>query len=123
MTALTNSRESDGRPKLSDYYIWEDDERPITVQLNYNSIERLQVEALSALERSSSRSIEISGILLGRQEKDGDRIATFVEDFILVRSSKKSAFSEALKQYKSEKQEQSVVGYFRSHVRDGLFLS
>ena len=122
--------------ELSDYYLWEDADRGIRIHLNQEAVDRLQLEILKGADAISHGRAELGGILLGRKERVGRQRVTVIEDFEPVRrqygsgpfyslSSKDADHFEAvLAQFKSNTNHSlSVVGYYRSHNREGLFLS
>jgi Gram-negative bacterial TonB protein C-terminal len=136
VTVLTKTIEAAAtHTSPSDYYIWDEPERPVSVHLNYQTIERLQVEVLRALD-NGERGVEIGGILLGRREETAGRSNTFIEDFALVPCAHVGGsdyslsdpdvpnLEAALKRCKSDTTKSfSVLGFFRSHLRDDVFLS
>jgi TonB family protein len=137
VTALTNPAEAKpAQASPPDYYIWDEPERPVSIHLNYQTVERLQIEVLRALDSDSHPGAEIGGILLGsRQQADG-RANIFIEDFVPVpcRQSRGSEYrlssgdalklDAELKRHKSgATQSWSVLGFFRSHLRDDVFLA
>jgi TonB family protein len=137
VTALTNPAEAKPtHASPSDYYIWDEPERPVSIHLNYQTVERLQIEVLRALDSNSHPGAEIGGILLGRRQRAGGRANIFIEDFVPVpcrqsrgsdyRLSGGDAFNldAELKRCRSDAaQPLSVLGFFRSHLRDDVFLS
>src|ERR1700694_5327946 len=85
MTVLTSQIEAPaGQVKSSDYYIWDEPEKSVSVHLNYQTMERLQKEILQALDSNDEGGVEIGGILLGRREHVADRVNTFIEEFVPV---------------------------------------
>lgn len=137
MTVLTSQTEAAASHVSSlDYYIWDEPERSVSVHLNYQMVERLQIEALRALDSNSDGGVEIGGILLGRREHVAGRVNTFIEEFVPVQCGYPEGsvysltdgdalkFEAALKRCKSESASaSSVLGFFRSHLRDDVFLS
>lgn len=126
----------DLRPDLGGYYRWDEPDSPITVFLNLETVERLQVEALDAIHSLPDAGVETGGILTGRTVSSAGRITIIVENFepfaresgqgpLYSLSARDTAnLAATLQRYKSERTPGlSVVGYYRSHNRDHLFLS
>jgi hypothetical protein len=120
---------------LADYYLWEEPERGIRIYSNLATVDRLQLEVLRGIDGLPSDEVEVGGILLGRTELDGERTITLIEDFVpvpcsyrngpLYRLSEKDAvkFETVLARCSSDPRGLSVIGYYRSHNRDNLYLS
>jgi len=118
------------KPSLDNYYRWIEPDSDITVCLNPEAMHHLQLEVLRRIHPSSHMGSEVGGLLLGRTQPDEGRTLIFVDDFELVPCeyrherfyvlTAKDAvnFEAAL-----ARQRPRVVGYCRSHNRDGLFLS
>ena len=122
------------RSEFSDHYICETLDCPITICLDAQVAERIQIATLTA-EFSNRTSHEIGGVLYGVTRPDGDRRITFINDFRLVGAEDSphsvysvsdetlADFEAALAPSGSPNSDFSPVGFFRSHNRDGLFLS
>jgi PilZ domain len=122
------------KPRLEDYYRWVEPESNITVCLKLETVDSLQLAVLRGIDSFSHAGNEVGGILLGRTELDDDRILVFVDDFeplpcehgngrfYALTAGDALQFEAALAQC-SARRPRSVVGYYRSHNRDGLFLS
>jgi TonB family protein len=137
MTVLTNHTEATASHASSpDYYLWDEPETSVSIHLNYQTVERLQIEVLRGLDSNNHGGVEIGGILLGRREQSVGRVNTFIEEFVPVpcgysggsvyRLSDGEArkFERTLELCKSEAtKSSSVLGFFRSHLRDDVFLS
>jgi TonB family protein len=119
---------------LTNYYQWAEPDSDITACLNLETIDRLQAEVLRGLLRFSTDRNEVGGILLGRTTFEEDRRLTFVEDFEVFPRERRGGPAYALSGDDEIRLETSLkrytggpalsaVGYFRSHNRDGLFLS
>src|ERR1700675_699955 len=123
------------KSQLADYYLWEETERGIRIFSNLAAVDRLQLEVLRGIEGFPSDEAEVGGILLGRTELDGERAITLIEDFVPVPCSYRSGplyrlsekdvvkFETVLARCSSDPRGLSVVGYYRSHSRDNLYLS
>lgn len=123
------------RSQLANYYLWEESERSIRIYLNPTTVDRLQREALIGADGSLSAEAEVGGILIGKTEFDGEQKITLIEDFTPVPCRNQSGplyrlseedtvkFEAALTLCSSDARGLSVVGYYRSHKRDDLYLS
>jgi len=122
------------KSQLDHYYRWVEPDSDITVCLNAETVDRLQLEILRNVDFSSHAAIEVGGILFGRMERSEGRKLVFVEDFEPVPREHRNgpsysltardvAVFEAALARSGGRQTLHAVGYFRSHNRDGLFLS
>jgi hypothetical protein len=123
------------KSQLRDYYLWEEPESGLRIYLNLATVDRLQLEVLRGIGGSPSDEAEVGGILIGRTELDGERTITLIEDFAPVpcgycggphyRLLEKDAvqLEAVLARCSSDPRGLSVVGYYRSHNRDDLYLS
>lgn len=120
--------------QLADYYQWVEPDRGIRVYINFETAERLQLQVLCGLDANAGT--EVGGILLGRTELDEGRITAVIDDFDPVPCSYSNGplysatgadaakFEAALTRHKSGTSSGlSVVGYYRSHKRNDLYLS
>jgi hypothetical protein len=122
--------------RFANYYTWEEPNRDITVCLSLEVANRLQMRVLRSGGTPNSARVEIGGILLGRRELLRGRTLTVIDDFDVIGcQSRKDPFyslsakdhqqwGAMLRRRRSEpKLGASVVGYYRSHEREDLFLS
>jgi Gram-negative bacterial TonB protein C-terminal len=129
MEITTTSRMEEGG-----YYRWAEPNSEITVYLKTETVDRLQRDALRAVASSPRAQKEVGGILLGRIDANETSIVTFVDDFVPfpcahengpsydLTAAETAGFEATLAQGRTQ-WKQSVVGYYRSHNRNGLFLS
>lgn len=116
---------------LADYYHWEEPGRGIRIYMRSGMADRLQADVLRSGER------EAGGILLGRVEGE-EGPAVFIEDFVPVECSYHDGPLYSLSEQDTASLEAallraalaacdtgapSVLGYYRSHNRDGLSLA
>lgn len=117
------------------FQVWEAPDRNLRIYLSTDVLERLRTEACDALKGVPRRGAEIGGILLGRTEPGGGRIVV-IESLIPVpceyrngphyslSANDKIWFEAVLMKYRGQAgSQQSVAGYYRSHLRESLFLS
>jgi hypothetical protein len=105
---------------------------PANVQVAWSVVERLSAEAMRGFGVTRRRGTESGGLLLGRF---GTNPATvFVDDYepvpceyafgpsYVLSENDLAQFREVLSQHQSGAGKHLVVGFFRSHTRDGLGL-
>ena len=131
MTEFTSEKAS--RPKQA--YTWEVPGKPVSIQIDFDVVERLGSEVMRGFGAVPRRGLEIGGILLGTAEK-GKRLEVRIEDFEPVLSTHASGpsyvigeedrdrFAKALERWKAAPGRRlRAVGFYRSHTREGLSLS
>jgi hypothetical protein len=117
---------------LADYYHWEETEKGIGIYMHAGMADRLQAEVVQSGK-------EVGGILLGRTEEDRGRPVTFIDDFVPVPCSYRGGTLYDLADEDTVNLETallrtalagcespgapSVLGYYRSHKREGMSLS
>ncbi len=128
-TTQTRSVPASGLP----YYVWEVPEKSISIQLYFDVIDRMHPDIMRGLGALKRRGAEVGGILLGRSEPGPSQSVT-VEDFEPVPSeyltgpsynlseNDRVAFEAAIAQRVSPEGGLSVVGFYRSHTRDELYM-
>jgi hypothetical protein len=52
----------------SAYYLWEFPEKPVSVRLSLDVVDRLEHDVLESFRAITSRGSEVGGLLLGRSE-------------------------------------------------------
>src|ERR1041385_6374115 len=75
-TTQTRSARASGLP----FYLWEVPEKPISIQLYFELIDRMHPDIMRGLRALKRRGAEVGGILLGRSEPGPQRTVT-IEDF------------------------------------------
>jgi TonB family protein len=131
-TAKVAAKES----PFANYYRWEEPHRDISVRLNLDTANSLQTEVLGAADSLRDSDLEIGGILLGRTEREQGKTLTVIEGFhpipcehldgpfYCLSATDLVQLRSALARHKSgASRGHSVVGYYRSHNRQDLFLS
>jgi hypothetical protein len=120
---------------FADYCLWQEPETGVRIYLKSATVDRLQLEVLRGGEGCPTGEAEVGGILMGRNEMDVQGMITLIEDFAPVLCSYRSGpryclsdqdivnFQVALEQCTSNTRGLSVLGYYRSHNRDDLYLS
>ncbi len=119
------------------FYLWEVPGKPISIEISYEAMDRMLLDALEGLGRvSRGRGVEAGGILLGTAEREGARRRIRIEDFRTVscehsfgpsyRLSERDEdeLRRALEQWKRGPDRRLyAVGYWRSHTREELRLA
>ena len=134
MTESAPTREAVAKSPLDSFYRWDEIEIGVTVHLNPEMVDRLQAEVLQGNHSSPRVTDEIGGLLLGVTDLVRGRVQIVIEDFAPVTCSHRngpayalsgedSAGFEAAFAAGSAEPARTVVGYYRSHNRSGLFLS
>ena len=120
----------------SPYYVWKPAEKPISVQLQFDVVDRILLEVMRGFGAVPKRGAEVGGILLGTAEMHGDRIVVNVEDFeavdcdhasgpsFILSEDDQAAFRESMDRWKRGPDRGIyAVGYYRGHTRDGICLA
>jgi len=120
---------TDSSPRSS--YHWEVPQKPVSVNLLFDMIDRLDKLVVENFRSLTSRGSEIGGILLGRATTGSSPLVT-VEEFELVScdysrgplfrlsDADMARFERAIEQHATGATR--AVGFFRSHTRKGLAL-
>lgn len=119
----------------SGYYVWEAEGQAFEVHLSLDVIEGLRVEIMRGFGAVPKRGAEVGGLLLGTIERGAETVVR-VEDFqavpcgytrgpsYLLSPEEAQAFEAAVEALRPEAEEANyVVGYFRSHTREGFALA
>lgn len=113
-------------------YLWEVAQKPVSVKLSLDLVERLEHEVVESFRSLDSRGSEIGGVLLGSAQS-GNPARVSIEGYELIpcdyargplyRFSEADVerFEKAIAQHNGSGG-QRVVGFFRSHTRKGLGL-
>lgn len=116
----------------STFYGWHPPEKQITVYLNVEVCDGLGPRATEALKSLPRRGLEVGGLLLGWVDRSGE-LSVIVQDFEPFEAEHARGPSYSLSETDCGRFEQrleywnsdpalSVVGYYRSHTRPGLYL-
>lgn len=126
--------ETDTSP--SPFYVWKPAGKAISVQLQFDVVDRILLEVMRGFGAVPKRGAEVGGLLLGTvEEKDGETVVS-VEEFEVVPCDHASgpsyilsdedhaAFAEAVERWKPGSERRIyAVGYYRGHTRDGICLA
>lgn len=113
-------------------YLWEVPNKPVSVRMNLDMVDRLEREVVESFRSLSSRGSEIGGLLLGNVH-NGNPARVTVEAYELVPCDYVRGPLFQLAEADTERFERAieqrnaagglrVLGFFRSHTRKGLGL-
>ena len=117
------------------YFVWAPEGKSIAIRLDFDVVDRLNTEVMRGLGAVPRRGAEVGGLLLGSIEMEGDATVVHVRDFesiacehkrgpsYLLSENDERIFAEAVARWRSDVGRLQVVGYCRSHTRDGLSLA
>jgi hypothetical protein len=116
--------------QIPSHYTWEVEGKAVSVQLEFDFVDRLSMEIMRGFALVPKRGAEVGGVLLGRIEIS-DRVVIRVEDFeivacdylkgpsFLLSPNEEARFAATVKKYDGgQERPPYVVGIFRSHTRD-----
>jgi len=117
----------------SGYFVWQIAGKAVAVHIHLDVVDRLSVQVTTG--SGPSRGAEVGGVLLGTIEHD-DLTVVRIEDFEPVESEHKNGpsyilgdedrpgFEDACNHWQpDESRPVYAVGFYRSHLRDGLSLA
>ncbi len=114
------------------YFVWQTPGQPVVVHLNVDLVDRMSADILRGFGAVPKRGAEVGGVLVGtvtRGNPPGSVTTVRIEDFeavpcsysrgpsYLLSAAERARFDETCRRRSTE-----VVGYYRSHTRDGLTL-
>lgn len=118
-----------------EHYIWQPPDKPFTIQLAFDVIDRMNIEIMRGFGAVRRRGTEAGGVLLGRIDPVGSHTYVTINDFepvpceyafgpsYILSTQDLQHLRKALAQFDpSAGHDIYTVGYYRSHTRDGLFL-
>ena len=120
----------------SPFYVWKPAEKSISVQLQFDVVDRILLEVMRGFGAVPKRGAEVGGILLGTAELQGERIVVKVENFealdcdhasgpsFILSEDDRVAFQGTMDRWKGGPDRRIyAVGYYRGHTRDGICLA
>ncbi len=121
----------DTAPKVP-FYSWQPPQKPIAIQLQFDVVDRMILEVMKGFGAVPRRGAEVGGLLLGTRGQMGDQVVVQVLDFAPVACEHAQGPSYVLSAndlviwsetiQRLEAGPSQIVGYYRSHTRDGLEL-
>ena len=130
--SIARAERPDPQSSISASFVWEVPQKPVSVQIPLELIDRLEREVVESFRSLTSRGSEIGGLLVGRVAP-GLPAAVAIEDYQLVpcdysrgplfrlSEADLARFERAIEQ-RGGPGAARVVGFFRSHTRKGLSL-
>ena len=115
------------------YYSWQPPQKPIAIQLQFDVVDRLILEVMKGFGAVPRRGAEVGGFLLGTRGQMGDQLVVQVLDFapvacehaqgpsFLLSANDLAIWRETIQRLQAGPTQ--IVGYYRSHTRDGLQLA
>ncbi len=112
---------------------WEVPDRPCSVYVSLDVIDRLERETLEAFKAITRKGSEIGGILLGRTAQAGKRIITIEEyesvecdysrgPLYILADADRKRIEQAIARLKAAGNAAGIVGFFRSNTRRDIAL-
>ena len=135
MERVSDRRPEDTTASPAPFYVWAPEGKRFSVRLDFDVVDRLNSEVMRGLGAVPRRGAEVGGLLLGSMETEGERAIVHVRDFepiacehkrgpsYLLSENDERTFAEAVARWRSDDGRLQVVGYCRSHTRDGLSLA
>jgi hypothetical protein len=118
------------------FYVWKPAEKPVSVQLQFDVIDKILLEVMRGFGAVPKRGAEVGGILLGTIETQGGRTTVKVEDFevidcdhasgpsFILSEDDRSAFAESMDRWQRGPDRRIyAVGFYRGHTREGICLA
>jgi hypothetical protein len=134
-TQIRNAALMENVVQSPSHYVWEVAGKPFTIHVDFDVIDRLSMEVMRGFGAVPRRGAEVGGVLLGTIELGG-KLTIRIEDFEMVPCDYKRGPSYLLTDGDTQRLAAAVgrnaaspdrrfyvVGYFRSHTREGLGLS
>ncbi|MGH9663801.1 MAG: hypothetical protein ACRD9L_05200, partial [Bryobacteraceae bacterium] len=121
-------------PPAQGSYVWEPPGNPVSIHISFDVVDGIAKEVLRAFSSVPRRGAEAGGLLLGRAER-GERLVVRIRSFepvpcehrfgpsYLLSDADRRTLEAAFRSHANVANgEDRVVGYFRSHTRDGFAL-
>src|ERR1039457_1859736 len=115
----------------SPQYLWEVPQKPVSVRIPFNLIDRLEKEAVESFRSLTSKGSEVGGLLVG-EVSPGSPMVVSISDFDLIpcdysrgplyrlSDADMGRFEQAILHRLADGR--GVAGFFRSHTRKGIAL-
>jgi len=117
---------------VTGYFVWEVPRQPVAVHLSIDVVGRMGADIMRWLSLVPKRGAEVGGVLIGTVTRDnpaGDVSTIRIDDFeaipctyargpsYLLTDAERADFDQVCQRRSAE-----IVGYYRSHTREGLAL-
>jgi hypothetical protein len=115
------------------FYTWQPPQKPITIQLHFDVVDRLLLDVMKGFGAVPRRGAEVGGFLLGMRQQSGDHLTVEIVDFesipcehaegpsFVLSANDLQLWDDAISRLQAGPRQ--IVGYYRSHTRDGLHLA
>lgn len=127
-----SARSSGGdSPSSPGYYEWRYQGQPLSIQLSFAVIDRLEADIMKGFWAVPKRGAEIGGVLFGRAVSSEGETVVHIEDYEPVACEYRRGPSYVLSEVDRKRLERTlrkgtperqIVGFYRSHTRLGLYL-
>src|ERR1019366_8075203 len=121
----------DVQTAASPFYLWEVPQKPVSVEVPFTLIDRLEREAVESFRSLTSKGSEIGGLLVG-DVTPGNPMVVSIADFELIECDYSRGPLYRLSDADMGRFEQArerrlatgagIAGYFRTHTRKGMSL-
>jgi hypothetical protein len=118
------------------FYVWKPAEKPVSVQLQFDVIDKILLEVMRGFGAVPKRGAEVGGILLGTIEMQSGRTTVKVEDFevidcdhasgpsFILSEDDRNAFADSMERWQRGPDRRIyAVGFYRGHTREGICLA
>lgn len=117
------------------FYTWQSPSKSISFRINFDVVDCILLEVMKGFGAVPRRGAEVGGLLLGSIQKENDQTIVHIEEYepIPCEHAQGPSFSLSskdlvqLREMINRRREapaggSRIVGYFRSHTREGLYL-
>ena len=120
-----------GVPKPAAFFTWSVPAAPLSVQISLDIVDQIGAEVLKGFWAVPKRGAEIGGVLIGNLSGEEGSKSVVITDFELAPCEHRRGPSYVLSEPDRKRLEKAlrkagergtVVGFFRSHTRQGLYL-
>ncbi|MBZ2177026.1 MAG: hypothetical protein ACK58M_09640 [Acidobacteriota bacterium] len=115
------------------FYTWQPPQKPVTIHLHFDVVDRMLLEVMKGFGAVPRRGAEVGGFLLGNRTQAGDQLTVEILQFepiacehaegpsFVLSANDLRLWNEAIARLRANGQQ--IVGFYRSHTRDGLHLA
>ncbi len=126
-----SGRARSGLASAPAYYEWKVQGHPLSIQLSFAVIDKLEADIMKGFWSVPKRGAEVGGVLFGRVAAGEDTVTVYVDDYeavpceyrrgpsYVLSESDRKRLERTLRRGDGERQ---VVGFYRSNTRLGLYL-
>lgn len=115
------------------FYTWQPPQKPVSIQLHFDVVDRMLLEVMKGFGAVPRRGAEVGGFLLGNRTQADDHLTVEILQFepiacehaegpsFVLSANDLRLWNEAIARLRANGQQ--IVGFYRSHTRDGLHLA